>query len=285
MPDFIVDVFRLCAWLVVFAVLLSPIERRWAVHRQKFFRKAFGTDLVYYFLSGLAPQALMIVPMTVLAAAVHRWEPAEFYTWAAQMPMGLRLLAAMVVGEIGAYWGHRLSHEIPFLWRFHAIHHSSEEMDWLVSSRAHPVDKLVMRLCGLVPMYVLGLAQPLGDNLDSTPMIVAVFGNIWACFIHSNIRWRLGWLEWLISSPAFHHWHHANDSPELLNKNYAPMLPWVDWCFGTFYLPRQFPQKYGTDTPMPEGIADQLLQPLVAAIGANSTVDRGSTGPQTMRTQ
>src|SRR5450432_1501997 len=114
MADFVVDVLRLCAWLVLLAVLLAPFERRWAVHRQKFFRKAFGTDLVYYFLSGLAPNVLMIVPMTLLAAAVHRWEPSGFYTWAAGLPIWARLIAAMVVGEVGAYWGHRMSHEIPF---------------------------------------------------------------------------------------------------------------------------------------------------------------------------
>src|SRR5207244_4206653 len=101
-------------------------------------------------------------------------------------------------------------------------------MDWLVNSRAHPVDKLVMRFSGLLPMYVLGLAQPLGNNLDYVPMIVAVVSNIWGFFIHSNVNWRLGWLEWLISSPAFHHWHHTNDGPELINKNYAAMLPLVD---------------------------------------------------------
>jgi len=189
----VLDVLRLIAWLALLAVLLVPFERRWAVHRQKFFRKAFGTDLVYYFLSGLAPKVLMIVPMTVLAYVTHRYEQAAFYNWAAEMPIWLRLPAAMVVGEIGAYWGHRWSHEIPFLWRFHAIHHSSEEMDWLVSSRAHPVDKVVMRLCGLIPMYLLGLAQPMGDGIDWVPMIVSVVSNVWGFFIHSNIRWRLGW--------------------------------------------------------------------------------------------
>ncbi len=267
MSEFLLDVVRLCAWLALLAVLLVPLEKRWYLHRQPFFRAAFGTDLVYYFLSGLLPNLLMIVPLTLLAAAVHRWEPSVFYTWAAQMPLWARLPAALVVGEIGAYWGHRWSHEIPFLWRFHAIHHSAEEMDWLVNSRAHPVDKLVMRLAGLVPMYVLGLAQPLGDAVDTTPMIVAVIGNIWGFFVHSNVNWRLGWFEWLVSSPAFHHWHHTNDRPDVLNKNYAAMLPWVDWCFGTFYLPRQFPEKYGTDSPMPNAIVDQLLQPLVRRPG------------------
>lgn len=261
------DVLRLVAWLALLAVLLAPLERRWAVHRQRFFRKAFGTDVVYYFLSGLAPKLLTILPLTILAATAHRLQPSGFYAWVGQMPIWLRLSAAMVVGEIGAYWGHRWSHEIPFLWRFHSIHHSSEELDWLVSARAHPIDKLVMRFAGLIPMYLLGLAQPLGGDVDLVPMIVSVVSNVWGYFIHTNVKWRLGWFEWIISSPAFHHWHHTNDGPELLNKNYAPMLPWVDWCFGTFYLPRKWPQKYGTDSPMPSGLADQLLQPLLGRGG------------------
>ena len=241
MIDFLVDVLRLCAWLALLIVLLLPLERFWAVRRQKFFRKAFGTDLVYYFINGLAPRFPMMIPMTLLALAVHRLSPLAYYSWIAGLPVWARIAAAMVVGEVGAYWGHRWSHEIPLLWRFHAIHHSAEEMDWLVSSRAHPVDKIFMRVCGLVPMYALGLAQPLGDTVDLVPAIVTVVGNAWGFFIHTNVRWRLGWFEWLIASPAFHHWHHTNDSPEVLNKNYAPMLPWVDWCFGTFYLPVIFP--------------------------------------------
>ena len=266
MMDFLLDVARLCAWLLLLAVLFVPFERGWSVRRQKFFRGAFGTDLVYYFLSGLAPKLLMIVPMILLTAVLHRLAPSPYYDWVSRLPWAARLAGAMVIGEIGAYWGHRWSHEIPLLWRFHAIHHSSEELDWLVSSRAHPVDKIFMRLCGLVPMFLLGLAQPLGDGVDMVPMVVSVVSNAWGFFIHSNIRWRLGWFEWLISSPAFHHWHHTNDGPELINKNYAPMLPWVDWCFGTFYLPRHFPEKYGTDTPMPEGIGAQLLQPVFDSV-------------------
>jgi sterol desaturase/sphingolipid hydroxylase (fatty acid hydroxylase superfamily) len=248
MQAFLIDVLRLCAWLAVLAALLVPLERRWGRRPQKFLRKAFGTDLGYYFLSGLAPKVLMILPLTVLAMLVHQLEPAPFYHWASGAPFWLRLLAATLVSEVGGYWGHRWSHEIPFLWRFHAVHHSSEELDWLVSSRAHPVDKVFMRLCGLVPLYVLGLAQPSADDLDLAPVLVAIFGNAWGFFIHSNVNWRLGWLEWVISTPAYHHWHHTNDGPEVLNKNYAAMLPFVDRLFGTHYLPREeWPVKYGID--------------------------------------
>jgi len=264
---FFLDLTRLTVWLVLLAGIFALIESRWALHPQKFLRKAFGTDLVYYFLSAITPKLVLLVPMTMLAAAVHRFEPAPFYTWVAAMPGWLRLALAMFAGDIGAYWGHRWMHEIPLLWRFHSLHHSAEEMDWLVNSRAHPVDMVFTRLCGWIPMYVLGLAQPTGNRLDWVPMVVTIAGTVWGFFIHANVNWRLGWFEELLSSPAFHHWHHTNDGPRFAGKNYAAVFPFVDRTFGTFYLPsRQWPVKYGTDTVIPSRLTGQLLQPLVPRV-------------------
>ena len=67
------------------------------------------------------------------------------------------MLAAVVVGEIGFYWGHRWSHETGWLWRFHAVHHSATHVNFLVNSRAHPVDIVFTRACGLVLPYATGL--------------------------------------------------------------------------------------------------------------------------------
>jgi sterol desaturase/sphingolipid hydroxylase (fatty acid hydroxylase superfamily) len=166
------------------------------------------------------------------------------------------------VGEIGYYWGHRWTHEIPFLWRFHSIHHSAEEIDWLVSTRAHPVDVVFVRLCGFVPMFALGLAQPAaGLTMDVVPMLTLIVGTVWGYFIHANVRWRFGWLSMLISTPAFHHWHHTND--EHIDKNYASMLPIMDLVFGTWYMPKVWPSKYGIDAPMAPGMPAQLVQPFL----------------------
>jgi sterol desaturase/sphingolipid hydroxylase (fatty acid hydroxylase superfamily) len=238
---------RLLVWLILLMVVFVPLERLFAIHRQKVFRKAFLSDLAYYFISSLLPKVLLIVPVAILGWGLHFLVPDAIHTTMEALPFWIRLGAALVVGEIGFYWGHRWTHEIPFLWRFHAVHHSAEEMDWLVNTRAHPLDMVFTRLCGFVPMYVLGLAQPVERTLDLVPLLVLLIGTVWGFFVHANLRWRFGPLEWLISTPAFHHWHHTRTGE--INKNYSSMLPWLDRLFGTYYVPKELPSSYGIAAP------------------------------------
>jgi len=252
---------RLCAWYATLAVVFVALEKIWALRVQRVLRGNFGTDTLYYFLNGFLTRILLILPMSAVAGALHRLAPSSYYEWVGTFPVWLRLLGALVAGDIGSYWGHRWSHEVPWLWRFHVIHHSAAEVDWLVNTRAHPVDMAFTRMCGLIPIYVLGLGQPSGDRTDLAPMLLVVAGTFWGYFIHANLRWRIPILEQLISTPVFHHWHHTNDGEEVLNKNYAATLPWVDRLFGTFYLPKRWPAAYGTDTVVSDRVEIQLLEP------------------------
>jgi sterol desaturase/sphingolipid hydroxylase (fatty acid hydroxylase superfamily) len=259
---FVADLLRACVWLALLLIVFVPLERVFAHRRQQVLRRSFRADLFYYFLNSVAPKLLLIAPLTALAAGLHRLLPSEFYELVAATPGWLRICAALVANEVGGYWGHRWSHEIPYLWGFHAIHHSAEEIDWLVTAKAHPIDIFFTHFCALVPLYLLGFAQPRGTGVDLMPMAVTAAGTFWGYFVHANVNWRLGWLEALISTPAFHHWHHTNDNPQVLDKNYSAMLPWVDRCFGTYYLPEQWPEKYGTDTQLAPDVIGQLLDPL-----------------------
>jgi sterol desaturase/sphingolipid hydroxylase (fatty acid hydroxylase superfamily) len=261
---FATDVLRLAIWLLVLLIVFVPLERLFSIHSQKVFRKSFLVDLGYYFITGLLPKMLLILPMALIARGLHYVVPGALHSWVADLPLWVRLAAALVVGEVGFYWGHRWAHEIPILWRFHAIHHSAAEIDWLVNTRAHPFDIVFVRLCGFVPMYALGLARPmLGRTVDVVPLLIILVATLWGFFTHSNLRWRFGWVGLLISTPAFHHWHHTND--EHTNKNYASMLPILDRLFGTWYMPRkEWPSKYGIDGPMTPDLDGQLLQPFLS---------------------
>ncbi len=258
--SFFVDVGRLAIWLVLLVAIFVPLERLCALHPAKVWRKQSGVDLAWYFINSLLPAALISVPLAFLARTLSGADPFGFYSAVAGWPLWLRLLSMLLVNDLGAYWGHRALHANPLLWRFHAIHHSAEQLDWLVNTRAHPFDMVFTRLSGLAPVYLLGLARGSGSHIDPLVAIVTIFGTVWTFFIHANIRIRLGPAEWLISSPAFHHWHHANDRHR--DHNFAFVFPLIDRIFGTAWLPGEWPTVYGVDAPVPPTLAGQFFNPL-----------------------
>jgi sterol desaturase/sphingolipid hydroxylase (fatty acid hydroxylase superfamily) len=258
---FLVQLFSLSLWLAGLVAVFVPLERLFSVHPRKILRKGIGVDLCYYFLSSLLPALILSVPIGFLALAVRSFVPPGVLSTTASLPLWARALLGLVAGEIGYYWGHRWSHEIPFLWKFHSIHHSAEEVDFLVNTRAHPLDMVFGRFCALVPIYVFGLGGPLGSQGSLVPVTATLIGTGWGFFVHANLRWRFGLLEWLISTPAFHHWHHTKSGP--INRNYASTLPWLDWIFGTHHLPDEWPEDYGIKTKVPDTLTDQLFYPLM----------------------
>lgn len=259
-PELISSVVRLTVWLVLLVSIFVPLERLLALHPAKIWRKQVGVDLAWYFINSLLPAAILAVPLAILAKSLLNFNPFGFYSIVAAWPFWVKLLVALFVNDIGAYWGHRATHAFPMLWKFHAVHHSAEHMDWLVNTRAHPFDMVFTRLSGLAPVYLLGLAQNKANHFDSAVAAVTILGTIWSFFIHSNVRIRLGPLEWFISTPAFHHWHHTNDQHH--DRNFAAIFPIIDRVFGTSWLPKHWPPQYGIDAKMSPTLSGQFLEPL-----------------------
>jgi len=242
--------------LFLLALLFVPLERLFAQHpAQPVFRFGWRTDLVHFGLSHLLVQVtvvLTLVPATVFFHwAARPWLQARV----AAQPLALQLLEVVLVADLTQYAVHRAFHQVPWLWRFHAVHHSSREMDWLAGSRLHLLDIVVVRGLMFVPLYVLGFAP-------AAVYAYLVFVSFHAVFIHANLRFRLRALDWLLVTPRFHHWHHAAH-PEAVDRNFAVHLPWIDRLFGTAHLPAGWPRAYGiAGHPVPEGYWRQLRWPV-----------------------
>lgn len=235
-------------------LLFVPLEKLFALRPQRVFRRGLLTDLTHLLVNNLFSTALGIALVVVALIPVfwiRNLDIVGYLPTAAAIP----LAAALVV--VGNYWGHRLTHTVPFLWRFHAVHHSIELMDWVAAGRLHPLDQAFTQAFTVMPLVILGYG-------GGTFAGVAVFVTLLAIFQHANVRLRFPGLRWVINTPEWHHWHHATD-PEARDKNFG--LPLVDRIFGTAYLPDgRRPSGFGIPDPVPQvGYLRHLAYPFTAA--------------------
>jgi len=240
--------------IFITVLVFVPLERLFAIHPQKVFRRNWGNDLIFLLFNGmLIKLGLLAVIVSVIFAAA--WVvPTSFRAVVGGLPYWVQIPAVILLSDLGFYWTHRMFHAVPWLWRFHSIHHSMEELDWLAASRGHPVDQVLTLGVALVPVFALGFSE----------WAIGVFAWIhqWqSIFVHSNVRFGFGPLRFLFVSPEFHHWHHSNER-EARDRNFAAQLSFLDALFGSFHLPRgQIPKAYGLDRPMPQRYLRQLLYP------------------------
>ena len=247
---------------LLLGLLFYALERLFPEQRgQPALRPGTRIDAIYWFFDFLVARRLVTaVTVIVLIAVVALNMPRA--TLLAHQPLWLQALEALLVADFCGYWSHRMMHQVPALWRLHKVHHSSQQLDWLAAARVHPLETVWNRLASLLPLFLLGFS---GN-------ITAFFGPllaIYPIFIHCNVRWGYGWIGYVISSPAFHRWHHSADR-EALNKNFSGLLPLFDFVFGTAHCPKgSRPARYGLaeepgEAPVPASFWGQLRWPFRA---------------------
>ncbi|HEY8217859.1 MAG TPA: sterol desaturase family protein [Acidimicrobiia bacterium] len=241
---------------LLFLVFL-PIEKLFALRPQKVFRRGWLTDFTHILvnntlstIAGIALAVAMAIPLLWLRP----------FDLEGQLPVEASVTLAAVIVLLGSYWGHRLSHTVPLLWRFHAVHHSIEDMDWLASGRLHPLDQAFTQACFLTPLIVLGYGGGVFGG-------VAVFFTALAIFQHSNTRLRFPGLRWVVNTPQWHHWHHSSHE-EARDKNFG--VPVVDRIFGTAYMPKGvYATEFGIPDPVPvTSYVRQMAYPFTKAARA-----------------
>jgi sterol desaturase/sphingolipid hydroxylase (fatty acid hydroxylase superfamily) len=240
--------------LLIAAAVFVPFERLARRHAvQRTLRRGWAMDALTGVLNGLLLYAALLVALGAIDAAARLGAP-DLRAWMAARPLLAQVVLALVLGDLGVYVMHRLQHTIPWLWRFHAVHHSAEEMDWLVGLRFHPLDLFLLRVASIGPLVALDLA----------PAAIALFIAVssWqSSLVHANVRVPYGPLRWLVVSPDFHHWHHSTERAAY-DRNYASLIASWDVLFGTVYLPYgREPLHYGVEEQMPAGWIGRFCHP------------------------
>ncbi|MCA9541155.1 MAG: sterol desaturase family protein [Myxococcales bacterium] len=237
--------------LALLTLMFGPLERAFAARRQRFFRRGFGTDLLFFLGQYLLWSSLVLTALTHLHGALADVTPLAWRAEVARWPALAQGLFAVVIGDVCVYWFHRWQHHNAILWRFHGVHHTAERLDWLAAHREHPIDGLMTQTAVNLPVLLLGIPP---DALAA----LAAFRGVWAIFIHSNVRLNLGPLELLLGAPALHHWHHARDR---FAGNYANLSPLMDVLFGTWQRPPREPEAVGLTEPWPQTWLGLLVHP------------------------
>jgi len=242
-------------WLIETLFPSRPGQRKW--------RLGIKTDLMYWVFTPLVTKFITrftvgaVVLLGVLAVlgkeavqqiALHGYGPVS------RVPAWLQAIGALVIGDFIGYWMHRLFHGTR-LWPFHAVHHSSSQVDWLSAARLHPVNDVLARVAQAIPLLLFGF--------PATVLAVYVpFISFHAILLHANVSWSFGPFRYLVSSPRFHRWHHTTER-EGLDKNFAGFFPVWDLIFNTFYMPpAQQPETFGVlRNDVPHDLLGQLLYP------------------------
>ena len=244
---------------IVFAVLsyFSPCNpgKPWWRKRE------LVTDLAYWFFIPLVARYFRIGLLVLGAAWLFGITTPEglvaFYDDGhgplAQLPLWVQAAIFLVASDIMMYWLHRGFHR-PAMWRYHAVHHSSEDLDWISAARFHPVNIFLGTVLTDVVLLLAGISP-------NVLVFLGPFTIAHSAFVHANLNWTLGPFKYVLAGPVFHRWHHtaAERGGE---KNFAPTFPVLDLVFGTYYMPKdKAPDSYGVSDPMPQNFGEQMLYP------------------------
>ncbi len=248
--------------MVATGLMFAPIERLLPRHSaQRLFRPEWQEDLFYYLISSMMVQLITFLALAPSTYINGHWGWLDnTRAGLAGLPWLVQFAMAMLLTDIVQYWFHRLFHRIPFLWGFHAVHHSAKSMDWLAGARMHFVEIVLLRGITSLPLLTLGF-------LPSVMQAYVAMVYIYASLVHANLRGDFNRLGHFVVVPRFHHWHHAIED-EGIDKNFAIHFPLLDRIFGTFYFPEsKWPTGYGVPEAVPKGYLRQLRYPFVRKQG------------------
>lgn len=243
-------VLRPLLFTALAGLALLPLER--LVRARPPRRTGFATDLAFATCGQVLTRVLLVFGVgwalsALDAIAVDR--PLFQHVVDPRLRSLLDVASGLLLFELGGYGYHRLAHRVPWLWRLHAVHHSSETMDWLAAFRQHPLEIVLMTLVQNAPLVLLGV--PLGAHAS-----VLLLLRLHTVFVHSNLRVPAGPWSLVVAMPCFHHRHHQRDGAP---RNFAALFPFIDRCFGT--ASAQPSTEFGSSEPLPQGFVGLLLHP------------------------
>ena len=243
--------------ILTVGILFLPLERMFPQYKdQTVFRPAWREDFFYFAVSSLLVQALNYLTLTPSEVVSNSFDFNTIRHYIFDLPLILQVFLIMLATDFIQYWLHYAFHKVPFLWRFHSIHHSTEHLDWIAGARMHFFEVAILRSVTALPMLTLGF----DPNAIQVYLLIVYF---YSALVHSNLGFNLTRVERFLVTPRFHHWHHGSERAAI-DVNFAIHFPVLDWLFGTYHMPpeNKWPEKYGVaGEEIPLGYFRQFIHP------------------------
>jgi lathosterol oxidase len=244
--------------ILISAIIFIPIELFLPKRlEQTKFHNEWRTDLIYFIISHLLIQVSGVLIKFPAELAFSDIGLTSLQLWIQDVWFVPQLLLALLISDLFQWTAHYFFHKVPYLWRFHSVHHSIKDIDWLAGSRIHFVDLIAVRAFSFLPLYILGFSP----SVFTTYIIIV---SIQAVLAHANTRINFGFFRYIIVTPQYHHWHHSDD-PKAYDKNFAIHFPFIDMIFGTYYpIGKSWPESTGLgDVKFPKGFIKQFVFPFI----------------------
>lgn len=261
-------------WLLldifISAAIFIPIELFLPKRlNQPKFHAEWKTDLVYFIISHLLIQVTGIIVQQPAVFIFQNVGLSGLHEWVGNIWFVPQLFLALFVSDLFQWTGHYIFHKVPFLWRFHSVHHSTKDIDWLAGSRTHFVDLIAVRSIAYLPLYIFGFST----SVFATYVVIV---SVQAVLAHANTRINFGIFKYIFVTPQFHHWHHSDD-PKAYDKNFAIHFPFIDMVFGTYYPLDDWPESTGLgDAKFPKGFVKQFVFPFIKNPSENNHLENPS---------
>lgn len=255
-------------WLIAVSLVCFVAERIRPWRRdQKVLRKGWAQDLFWLAFNGhylgllLALGTGHVVHATNEAFHAAGLPVPETLQLVAGQPIWLQFIGFFVLKDFVEWNIHRMLHNVSWLWEFHKLHHSIEELDWAGNFRFHWAEVIVYKTVSYLPLVILGVD-------GNVILAIAVIGTLMQDLNHSNLRIDWGPLRYVLNSARMHVWHHDVVQHGRGGQNFGIVLSVWDWIFGTVYWPKDQdePEKLGfegMEESYPENPIARFVWPFV----------------------
>ncbi|MEC7781949.1 MAG: sterol desaturase family protein [Bacteroidota bacterium] len=247
--------------LLVFALeIIIPWRKKQPIFRRGFWLDAFYMIFNFFLFSLIGYNALSNVGVELFNDFLGLFgidnlvaiEVQDFPVWA-------QLLIMFIIADFIQWNVHRMLHRVPWLWKFHQVHHSVKEMGFAAQFRFHFVETLVYKSAQYIPLAMIGFGI---EQFFVVHMFSVFIGHL----NHANLDWSYGPLGYVLNNPRMHIWHHAKALPpeHKYGMNFGLSLSIWDYLFGTAYVPKSGKDieiGFDGDERFPHDFTGQLTYP------------------------